>query len=54
MARDPVCGRFISAEEAIGQAFHEGEAYHFCSAVCRDAFAREPGQFVVRPLLPPA
>lgn len=43
--QDPVCGRVISAAEALTHE-HEGELFFFCSAGCRDRFAADPAPYL--------
>ena len=37
LKRDPVCGTFVPVSTSF-QKTVKGEAYHFCSAVCRDKY----------------
>lgn len=37
LKRDPVCGTFVPTSTAF-QKTVKGEAYHFCSAACRDKY----------------
>ncbi len=39
LKKDPVCGTFVAAELAVQGKF-KGEIVHFCSAKCRDEYAR--------------
>jgi YHS domain-containing protein len=39
LKKDPVCGTFVSPELAVTGKFR-GEVVHFCSAKCRDEYAR--------------
>jgi YHS domain-containing protein len=39
LKKDPVCGTFVAAELAVQGKF-KGEILHFCSAKCRDEYAR--------------
>ncbi|MHA6332881.1 heavy metal translocating P-type ATPase [Qipengyuania sp. CAU 1752] len=39
---DPVCGMQVNPEATAHHAEHDGKAYHFCSARCRDKFIAEP------------
>ena len=38
LKRDPVCGTFVPASTAFRKTVN-GQAYHFCSAECRDKYA---------------
>jgi len=42
MARDPVCGMFVSTELSH-RLERRGETLHFCSPACRDRFQSEDG-----------
>jgi uncharacterized protein len=37
LKRDPVCGTFVPVTTSF-QKTVKGEAYHFCSATCRDKY----------------
>lgn len=37
LKRDPVCGTFVPSDTAYQKTL-KGEAYHFCSAECRDKY----------------
>lgn len=37
LKRDPVCGTFVPATTSFQKTI-KGEAYHFCSADCRDKY----------------
>ena len=39
LKKDPVCGTFVAPELAVKEKF-KGEIVHFCSAKCRDEYAR--------------
>lgn len=43
---DPVCGMTIEMEQAAGSSSYQGQAYHFCSKACKDAFDKNPGAYV--------
>jgi xanthine dehydrogenase accessory factor len=45
-ATDPVCGMTVTAEPASVTAEHEGVAYYFCSAACRQAFEQSPTSYL--------
>ncbi|RED15909.1 heavy metal translocating P-type ATPase [Parasphingopyxis lamellibrachiae] len=42
---DPVCGMTVDPETAEHRAEHEGVAFHFCSARCREKFLAEPESY---------
>lgn len=47
--RDPVCGMSVRIDVAVADGLvleHDGHAYHFCRAECRDAFAAEPARYI--------
>jgi YHS domain-containing protein len=39
MVRDPACGKYLPRRGALSERV-KGEALHFCSDECREAFAR--------------
>ncbi len=43
---DPVCGMRTDPEHPKHSAEHEGHAYHFCSAGCRDKFIADPTRYL--------
>ncbi len=45
-ATDPVCGMRISRSSAAASEGYRGHPYYFCSADCREKFAREPTTYV--------
>ena len=46
--RDPVCGRELTADQALLTAELRGHTYLFCSERCRMLFSIRPGWFVDR------
>ncbi|MEQ1943874.1 heavy metal translocating P-type ATPase [Mesorhizobium sp. VNQ89] len=44
--RDPVCGMTVDPKAGKPQFDHDGHVYHFCSASCRDRFAKAPHSFL--------
>ena len=46
MVKDPVCGMQISKDQAAGKSEYEGKSYYFCSAHCKDAFNKQPAEYV--------
>lgn len=44
-AVDPVCGMTVKTAEAK-TAVHQGQAYYFCSPVCRDKFEASPASYL--------
>jgi len=50
--RDPVCGMTVRVDVAVEEglvAHHDGRAYHFCRAACRDAFLASAGEYATAP-----
>ncbi|MEO8997951.1 MAG: heavy metal translocating P-type ATPase [Rhodanobacter sp.] len=54
MATDPVCGMQVDPHTSMHRAEHDGHAYHFCSARCREKFMAEPAAFLEGRATPPA
>ncbi|MBI3089364.1 MAG: heavy metal translocating P-type ATPase [Candidatus Tectomicrobia bacterium] len=46
MARDPVCGMTVAEHAAAARMEYDGATYYFCNPGCRDAFARDPVQYL--------
>ena len=46
--RDPVCGRELTADQALLTAELRGRTYLFCSERCRMLFSIRPAWFVDR------
>lgn len=47
-AIDPVCGMTVTAGPDGQSLDHEGRTYYFCSAGCRQAFAKDPATYLKR------
>lgn len=45
---DPICGMWLAPDQAAVTFTYIGRTYSFCSAECRDLFARKPDVYVVR------
>ena len=45
-AIDPVCGMTVNLKKTPHHAAHDGRAYHFCSAKCRERFSARPELFL--------
>lgn len=45
---DPVCGAELNQEDVEERSEYEGQVFYFCSAVCRNRFEENPGQFTSR------
>jgi len=46
-ATDPVCGMKVDPHGAGHRASHQGQAYYFCSAKCREKFVANPSRYLV-------
>ena len=46
--RDPVCGRELTADQALLRSELKGRTYLFCSERCRMLFSIRPAWFVGR------
>ncbi|MEO5326084.1 heavy metal translocating P-type ATPase [Mesorhizobium sp. CC13] len=44
--RDPVCGMVVDPAAGKPTLEREGHLFHFCSAGCRDKFAKEPEKYI--------
>jgi Cu+-exporting ATPase len=51
--RDPVCGMTVDPAKTPHHAEHGGQAFHFCSARCRERFLAEPAKFLAPTPAPP-
>ena len=45
-ALDPVCGMTVVVATARHRADHEGRAYYFCNARCREKFLAAPARWL--------
>jgi xanthine dehydrogenase accessory factor len=45
-ATDPVCGMTVAAGPSSYPLEHDGTAYYFCRAACRQEFARDPAAYL--------
>ncbi|MBT2142795.1 MULTISPECIES: heavy metal translocating P-type ATPase [unclassified Rhodanobacter] len=52
--KDPVCGMDVDPLTAKHRAEHDGHAYHFCSARCREKFVANPPAYLGDRPAPPA
>ena len=43
---DPVCGMPVNPAQTTYNAIYQGEAYYFCSPVCKERFEREPETYL--------
>ena len=46
VVRDPVCGMIVDPAAGKPTLEHKGHLLHFCSASCRDKFAKEPEKYI--------
>lgn len=46
MNKDPVCGMALSKNTAKEKSIYQGQTYHFCSALCKQLFEREPQKYI--------
>lgn len=46
IATDPVCKMQVRVTASAQHAEYAGHSYHFCSAMCREAFAAAPAKYV--------
>jgi Cu+-exporting ATPase len=44
-ATDPVCGMTVDSATAEYRSFNNGNAYYFCSDVCKEKFDKDPAKF---------
>jgi YHS domain-containing protein len=44
-AVDPICGMDVVKATAIFKSSHEGRAFFFCNAGCKERFEKEPGRY---------
>ncbi|WP_084615808.1 heavy metal translocating P-type ATPase [Solimonas flava] len=51
--RDPVCGMTVDPARTAHRHTHDGHAYFFCSARCREKFIADPARYLA-PAEPPA
>ncbi len=43
--RDPVCGMEVDPHTAVS-VMHQGRTFYFCSAACRERFAKAPDDYM--------
>ena len=44
--KDPVCGMNVNPERAEHKTAYGGETFYFCSASCKDKFAKDPASYL--------
>lgn len=47
LGRDPICGMYLSEEQAVATYQYIGRTYVFCSTECRELFAVAPERTIV-------
>ena len=52
LVRDPVCGMSVDPASAAGRFEHDGTTYYFCSAGCKETFAKDPDRYAARAVKP--
>jgi Cu+-exporting ATPase len=43
--KDPVCGKDLQPNTAVGSINREGKTFYFCSDACKAKFDAEPEKF---------
>ena len=46
--KDPVCGMDVTYETAQARTEYDGQTFYFCSLDCKEAFDKNPEQYVQR------
>ena len=46
MVTDPVCGMQVDPNRATAKFVYQGQAYYFCSTLCKQMFDREPEKYL--------
>lgn len=46
MQRDPVCQMDVDVQTAAAHSSYQGKTFYFCSPGCREAFDKDPGQYL--------
>jgi uncharacterized membrane protein YraQ (UPF0718 family)/YHS domain-containing protein len=46
LVTDPVCGMSVDPATAERRSLHNGQAYYFCSAGCKETFDKDPGKYI--------
>ncbi len=46
MPKDPVCQMEVDERSAAGQTTYKGTTYYFCAPGCREAFEKDPEQYL--------
>jgi Cu+-exporting ATPase len=54
VVKDPVCGMAVDPQKSPHRAELDGEAFHFCSARCREKFVAEPAAYLEKDQKPAA
>ena len=48
LVKDPVCGMSVDPATAKEKVTHMGTTYYFCSAGCRETFAKDPARYAAQ------
>lgn len=46
MPKDPVCQMDVDENSAAAQVSYQGKTYYFCAVGCREAFEKDPEQYL--------
>ena len=46
MPKDPVCQMDVDEHSAAAQVSYRGNTYYFCAIGCREAFEKDPEQYL--------
>ena len=46
IVEDPVCGMEVNIETAPARSVYEGQTYYFCSQDCKEAFDKDPEEYI--------
>jgi YHS domain-containing protein len=45
MMKDPICGMMVDEKKTKLKSDHEGQAFYFCSASCKQKFDSDPHKY---------
>ena len=48
MAIDPVCKMTVEEQKAVATSAYQGTTYYFCSRGCKEAFDKNPEQYLAK------
>ena len=46
MVEDSVCSMEVNIETAPARSIYDGQIYYFCSQDCKEAFDKDPEQYI--------